>query len=181
MADDILTGTRVRLRALEPGDIDILYAWENDTNTWKAGNTLTPYSRFQIEGYVLNEQNDIFSARQLRLMVELTETDDRSIPIGTIDLFDFDPVHLRGGVGLFICGPCREKGYAAEAMSLFIRYAFGTLRLHQLYCNISPENKASLNLFASLGFLKCGTKKDWINDGQHWQDEWMFQLINHGE
>jgi diamine N-acetyltransferase len=174
------TGNNIKLRALEPGDVDILYAWENDTSIWNVSNTIAPFSRFQLEEYVLNTQSDIFSARQLRLMIDLVIPAAGEKSVGTIELFDFDPLHRRAGVGILIREPQRERGFASEAMNLIIRYAFDTLHLRQLYCNISPDNVTSLNLFDKLGFVKCGVKKDWICDGQGWQEEWMFQLINHG-
>ena len=181
MTGNSLTGINIRLRALEPGDVDLLYAWENDTAIWNVSNTIAPFSRFQLEEYVLNAQNDIFAARQLRLMIDSVEPGEQEKTVGTIDLFDFDPFNCRAGVGILIREPFREKGYALEAMNIFIRYAFGTLHLHQLYCNISPGNVSSLNLFKKLGFVRCGVKEEWIKDGNDWQEEWMFQLVDHGE
>ena len=154
MLNTTLTGIHVKLRALEPGDVDLLYTWENDPSVWNVSNTLSPFSRFQMEELVLNTQNDIFASRQLRLMVDLVEMGSGEMPAGTIDLFDFDPYHHRAGIGILILEPYRQKGYAFEAMEIFIRYAFGTLQLHQLYCNISPDNTSSLHLFEKLGFVK---------------------------
>ncbi len=179
MPENILNGKNIRLRALEPGDVEVLYAWENDTSVWRVSNTLTPFSKFQLEEYVLSTQNDIYAARQLRLMIVIPGQGVEETPVGTIDLFDFDPFHLRAGIGILIREPFRSKGFALEAMQVLIRYAFVTLRLHQLYCNITPDNEASLHLFGKTGFQKCGLKKDWINDGVKWRDEWMLQLINH--
>jgi len=163
---------------MEPADVDVLYAWENDTSVWKVSNTIAPFSRFQLEEYVLNTQNDIFASRQLRLMIVMPGAGEAGTPVGTIDLFEFDPIHARAGVGILVREPYRRKGYAVEALELFIRYAFGTLRLHQLYCNISPENDASVTLFEKFGFTRTGIKKDWIFDGQQWHEEWMYQLIS---
>lgn len=165
------------MRALEPGDVDVLYTWENDTAVWKVSSTIAPFSRFQLEEYVMNTRNDIFATRQLRLMIELVTPAGAETPAGTIDLFDFDPIHARAGIGILVRESFRRKGYAEEALDLFIRYAFETLRLHQVYCNISPENTASIKLFEKSGFIRCGVKKDWNYDGQQWQEEWMFQLI----
>ena len=181
MQNNLLSGPNLQLRALEPHDIDLLYEWENDTSIWKVSNTLTPFSKFQMEEYVLSSQNDIFISRQLRLMIDLVAPIDLKKSVGTVDLFDFDPFHFRAGVGIMIRKAGRNKGYAREAMEIMIRYAFDTLRLHQLYCNISPENKSSLHLFEKLGFTRCGVKRDWINDGTQWNEEWMFQLINANE
>jgi diamine N-acetyltransferase len=181
MSNNLLTGPNLHLRALEPRDIDTLYDWENDTSIWKVSNTLTPFSKFQLEEYVLNAHNDFIAARQLRLMIVLRKPIELETSVGTLDLFDFDLIHHRAGLGIMIRESFREKGFAREAMEIIIPYAFGTLHLHQLYCNISPGNKPSLHLFEKLGFKRCGIKRDWINDEGKWKAEWMFQLINRHE
>ena len=43
-----LEGRTTRLRALEPGDIDLMYAWENDTAVWSVSGTLAPLSLIHI-------------------------------------------------------------------------------------------------------------------------------------
>lgn len=177
MNHPLLTGNLVRLRAPEPADIDILYEWENDPEVWDFSNTLIPFSRFEIETYVLTAGRDIFSTRQLRFMVDPVKEDISLASVGSIDLFDFDPVNQRAGIGILICKPYREKGYAIDALSVLVRYAFTKLPLHQLYCNISNENQASINLFEKAGFTKCGERKDWIRHNQGWSDELQFQLI----
>ena len=180
-SQDLLSGKNLRLRAPEPDDIDMLYAWENDTSVWRVSNTFTPFSRFQIEEFVMNARQDIFAARQLRLMIDLHESRPEPITIGSIDLFDFDPFHLRAGVGILIREEFRNQGFARETLEILIRYAFTLLQLHQLYCNVSAGNKPSCALFESLGFTSCGVKKEWINEGEKWQDEITFQLINKNE
>ena len=177
MTNNLLTGPNLKLRAVEPMDIELLMEWENDTSIWNVSNTLTPYSRFEIEEYVLNAKRDIFSARQLRLMIDLQTEDVTTITIGSIDLFDVDTVNLRAGVGIMIQKEFREKGYAGEALEILVRYAFEVFHLHQLYCNISKDNQASIRIFEKLGFVGCGEKREWINTREGWMDEIMFQLI----
>jgi diamine N-acetyltransferase len=174
---NLLHGARILLRAVEPSDIDLLLSWENDTSIWLVSNTMMPYSRYEIEEYVLNARRDIFAARQLRLMIDLTESGKSVRTIGTIDLFEFDPVNLRAGIGIMIETTSRNRGFATEAIGILSRYARETLRLHQLYCNISAENKKSITLFTKLGFVRCGTKKEWLNAATGWLDEYMYQLI----
>lgn len=177
MKTDLLTGPTLKLRAVEPSDVDFLLAWENDTSIWRVSNTLAPYSRFEIEEYVLNARRDIFAARQLRLMVDRKEGTGSPETVGTIDLFDFDPVHLRAGVGIMISEPHRSQGYATEALQILIRYAKEGLMLHQLYCHISEDNPGSMALFKRFGFVRCGVKKEWLNTGEGWLDEYICQLI----
>ncbi|MCK9219466.1 MAG: GNAT family N-acetyltransferase [Bacteroidales bacterium] len=180
MTLNYLSGQNLRLRALEPADIQLLFEWENDTTIWQVSNTLTPFSRYQLEEYVLNGNQDLFTVRQLRLMIDRTPG-QKIETIGTVDLFDFDPYHLRAGVGIMIQERSRNRGFAREAMQILIRYAFEKLHLHQLFCNISSDNEESKGLFTSLGFSRCGIKKDWINTGKGWDDEWMYQLIDNHE
>jgi len=170
-----MIGKTLSFRAPEPSDIDKLYKWENDTTIWQLSNTVTPFSRHTLEEYILNSHQDIYTAKQLRLMIVLNDGGDT---VGCIDLFDFDPLNLNAGVGILICGDHRNNGYATEALSMLVDYAFQTLHLHQLYCNITTNNEASLNLFQKQNFKIIGLKKEWIRTNDGWLDEYMLQLLN---
>ena len=172
-----MNGTNIHLRAPEPTDIDTLYKWENDPEIWHISNTLVPFSRFDLEQFVMTAGLDIFKSKQLRLMIDLKEASG-SVSIGALDLFDFDPIHKRAGVGILIMKTYRGKGYASEALEIFINYAFNTLQLHQLYCNISAKNTVSLALFKKHGFMVIGLKKDGLSVTNGWVDEYLLQLIN---
>ena len=173
-----MIGPNLLLRAPEPSDIDTIFRWENDTTIWHLGNTLAPYSRFAIEQFVLNTDNDIFAAKQLRLMIDWHSSEGETTTIGSIDLYDFDPYHKRAGIGILIDEPFRRKGFALEALNLLIDYCFKTLNLHQLYCTIEQSNTESIKLFAKAGFVACGARKEWLFRNGNWSDELMFQLIN---
>jgi diamine N-acetyltransferase len=171
-----MKGKNISLRAPEPSDIDLIYSWENDPAIWRVSNTTSPYSRYDIEQFVLNTHHDIFAAKQLRLMI--TENSRPLEPLGTIDLFDFDPLHHRAGIGIMIANKERGKGYASESLSILCEYCFNTLNLHQLYCHISVDNKSSLHIFSKAGFEVTGTCKDWTLSEKRWKDAFFMQLIN---
>lgn len=171
-----LKGDTIYLRALEPNDLEFVFAMENDQSIWEVSNTHTPYSRFLIRQYLENAQQDIYEAKQLRLAI----CQDEDFPaIGLIDIFDFDPKNNRAGVGIVIQkNENRSKNIGSEALELLINYSFFNLNLHQLYANISISNAASIALFTKFGFEKIGIKKDWILLNNHYHDEAIFQLIN---
>ncbi len=170
-----LQGQSIHLRALEPEDLEFLYAIENDENIWEVSNTITPYSKFLIRQYLENAHQDIYEAKQLRLAICKSNTAEA---IGLIDLFDFDVKNKRAGVGIIIQNELdRNSGFGKQALGLVINYAFETLQLHQLYVNIGTENKASLSLFTTFGFEKIGVKRDWIFSNNRFQDEVILQLI----
>ncbi len=171
-----MEGKLVRLRAPEPEDLDLLYRWENDPEVWPVSNTLTPFSRYVLRQYLENAHKDIFEQKQVRFMIDLREDPHRTV--GTIDLFAFDPMHRRAGIGILIKELSdRGKGYAGEALDLLLSYCFTTLQLHQVYCNITVDNEASIRLFRSRGFVQTGRKKEWLLRDGHWIDELFFQLL----
>ena len=172
-----MIGTNTSLRAPEPSDVDILYRWENDQRIWHLGNTLSPFSRFELEQFILNADHDIFTSRQLRFMIDW-HTAPKPVTIGSIDLYDFDPQHRRAGIGLLIDEDYRRKGFASETLELLSDYCFNTLNLHQLYCNIDNTNQDSIRLFTRHGFKTCGLRKQWHLRNRQWVDELMLQLIN---
>jgi diamine N-acetyltransferase len=166
----------IRLRALEPEDLELLYTWENNDTNWLYSNTVSPFSRFTLKRYIENSHKNIYETGQLRLMIEHIE-DKKTI--GTIDLFEFDPFHKRAGIGILIADETyRRKGFAAMSLTCLIQYCFKTLQLHQLYCNILENNTISIELFKKQGFVEIGRKKDWIHTDNGYLDEYMFQLLN---
>ncbi|GAA4238069.1 GNAT family N-acetyltransferase [Postechiella marina] len=170
-----LKGEHIFLRALEPEDLDFIYAIENDESIWEISNTQTPYSRYLIKQYLEHAHKDIYEVKQLRLVI----SNYKNRALGLIDLFDFDFKNKRAGVGILIKDKInRDKGYGQEALQLLINYSFSHLGLHQLYCNISEENKASVKLFAHNGFTQIGLKKDWNYVKGSFKNEYLFQLIN---
>lgn len=170
----MIKGNNIYLRAPELSDVDLLYSWENNTDTWTVSNTIAPFSRHVLLQYLDTAHLDIYTTKQLRLMICIA--DDRAV--GCIDIFDFDPNNSRAGVGILIAAPHdRQKGYASEALGLLIGYCFSTLNLRQLYCNIVTGNEASIKLFEKHHFVITGTKKQWIRTGDEWQDEYILQLL----
>lgn len=167
-------GNNINLRALEPEDLEFLFTTENNELFWEVSHTQAPFSKFLLKQYLENAHLDIYETKQLRLIIE-ENTSKKSV--GMIDLFDFNPQHQRAGVGVIITEEFQQKGYASEALKLLIKYSFSYLNLHQLYANITSDNKKSLVLFKKHNFKQIGIKKDWIYNNGSFKDEILFQLI----
>ncbi len=175
----MISGKNILLRALEPDDIGIMYEWENDPLNWPVSGTLTPFSRYTMEQFVNASNQDIFTSKQLRLAID-TKTNQNGEPktIGYIDLYDFDPAHLRAGVGILIGKKNqRGKGFGLESLHLLSKYAFGTLRLHQLYCHIQVNNEPSIRLFSAAGFKCTGELVDWTLHNGAWVNVYFMQKM----
>ena len=169
-----LEGELTRLRALEAEDVDLLYVWENDPAVWGVSGKLAPFSRHTLRRFLDEQRFDLYAARQLRLVVETL--DGRAV--GLVDLFEFEPVDLRAGIGILIHGAGdRGRGFASDALDVLCRYARQVLGLHQLWCSVAPDNAASLTLFRRAGFVECGRKREWRRTPDGWADELLLQKI----
>lgn len=165
----------IYLRALEPSDLDFLYALENDESVWEVSNTRSPYSKFVLKQYLENAHRDIYDVKQLRLVI-CTSEDDR--PVGFVDLFDFEPRHRRVGVGIIIFSEKdRQHGYASDSLKAVCSYARKHLDVHHVFANITEDNTVSIQLFENLGFRKSGVKKDWIASGGSYKNELFYQYF----
>ncbi len=172
--DNILEYGQIRLRALEPEDIDILYKWENDSSLWALSNSRAPFSKHILAQYLKEATKDIYEQKQVRFIIQANDY----IPLGTIDLFDFDPYHQRAMVGILIHDPgYRNKGYASDALSALEKYAIHALGIRQLCANISEDNTASIHLFEKAGYKVTGIKKQWLRVKDGWKDEWFLQKL----
>ncbi len=170
-----LKGEHIYLRALEEEDLDFIYNLENDEMHWHLSNTQTPYSKSLLKAYLKNAHQDIYEAKQLRLVI----SNYKNEALGLIDVFDFDFKNKRAGIGIVIAdSKNRGKGYGKEALKLLVNYCFAKLNLHQLYCNISESNTESLKLFKNQGFEIIGLKKDWNYYNKSFSNEYLLQNIN---
>ena len=149
-----IQGKKILLRSVVPSDADILYRWENDQDNWDVSDTTKPFTRKEIEDFIVN-QKDIYLDKQLRLIVCTSEEQ-----VGCIDLFEFDEPNRKAGIGILIAEEYRNKGYASEALSLLIKYSFETLHLNLLHCNITESNTTSTKLFQRHGFSITEMNKD---------------------
>lgn len=171
----LLSGEICRLRALEPSDVDTLYAWENDSDVWGVSDTTLPFSRHTLARFIDEQRLDIYQTRQTRFVIE-SLCDGRAV--GAVDLFEFDPHNLRVGIGILVYGAeNRRKGYASEALRLIEEYAREILSIHTLWCNILLSNLPSMNLFRKAGFHTSGVKRDWVLTPDGWEDEAILQKI----
>ncbi|MDL2297356.1 GNAT family N-acetyltransferase, partial [Bacteroidales bacterium OttesenSCG-928-E04] len=150
------------------------YKWENDPEVWTISNTQTPYSKYMLKKFIDASLQDIYSAKQLRLMMDDVATGKT---VGVIDLFDFDPFHLRVGVGILIDKDSRKKGFAKEGIKLIKNYCFDVLQVEQIYCNIMDDNDVSLALFLNEDFIVSGNKKRWIRVKDGFKDEMILQCL----
>jgi len=170
-----LENERIYLRAIEPVDLEIMYEIENHPSIWEVSGFTVPYSRYLLKQYIQNSSHDIFSDKQLRLMI-VRKSDNCSI--GIIDITDFVPLHGRGAVGIVIIDKYRGQGYAKEALELLCTYSFEYVHMKQLYAYVAADNAESISLFNSCGFSQSGLLKEWLHSDSKYKDAVLLQLVS---
>ena len=163
----------ISLRALEPSDINILLEFENNSSYWKYSNRTEPFSRDLLKKYIDEQIQDIFQVKQKRFVITNLDEDT----IGFIDLFDFEPIHRRAGVGIIIKEKERGKGIGKCAIKLLSSYAKNHLNINSLYANIAVENKFSIQAFEASGYERVGLKKAWNFYNDKFHDEYLYQKL----
>ena len=164
---------KLRLRALEPSDLEIMYDTENDKSLWVYSNTSSPFSKHTLKKFIENSHLDIIEHKQVRLVL----SDKNNLPFGFIDLFKYDMINKRAGVGIIIFEKYRSRGLGSISLDLIENYVKKHIPIHQLYANISSENIESIKLFEKHNYLKVGNKKDWIYYNNKYFDELLYQKI----
>lgn len=162
------------LRAPEPEDLDVMLAIENDPDLWSHSSENTgPYTRYQMKQYIAANTNDIYTDRQLRLMISLN---DGRIA-GIVDVFDFDVRNSKAEVGIVVLPEFRGKGIGRSALCMMEKHCFDFLGIHQIYACVRCDNEAARSIFHACGFIETAVLKSWIRRGQRYYDVSMFQKI----
>ena len=161
----------LRLRALEPEDLELLYQIENDRELWNVGVTNVPYSRYTLHDYIASQIGDIYVDRQVRLMIE----NNAGETVGIADIVNFDPQHRKAEVGIIVLNGKRRQGFALEALRQLADYATSTLHLHQLYAYVDVDNEPSLMLFKKAGYSDGAVLAQWLFDGKNYHDVVLMQ------
>jgi RimJ/RimL family protein N-acetyltransferase len=79
---------------------------------------------------------------------------DSGLPVGLVNLFEIDRESASCELGVVV-GEKRlwGKGIATSAVRLAAAHAFRNIGIATLFCNILPENRASVRLFETCGFM----------------------------
>ena len=163
---------KVNFREIDLLDTDFILEIENNKDLWKVSHTTEEFTKKDIDLFIARNILEGLSSSQKRWIITIDNTN-----CGCMDLFDFDQVNKRAGIGIVIHPHFQNKGIATEALKNFINYCSSKLNLHQLYCTILNDNINSIKLFTHHGFKENGKRKDWTFYDNKYYDETFYQLI----
>ena len=98
--------------------------------------------------------------------------------VGVININD--PVHgnfQSASLGYYAFLPHAGNGLMREGMLLVLKHAFQKLKLHRLEANIQPENRASIAVAKSCGFVREGFSRRLVKVCSRWKDHERWAIL----
>jgi ribosomal-protein-alanine N-acetyltransferase len=177
-APAVVTGERLTLRSLEPGDAAAMLALYERNATF-----LQPWDPARPPGfYTLSFQEDIIRTAQTAAAndrgymfgIVLNET---GALVGRLTLSGI----VRGAfqnayLGYWLDEGCTGRGLMTEAVGLALRHGFQVLRLHRIQAATLPHNHASRRVLEKNGFRREGLAQRYLLIDGQWQDHVLFAL-----
>ena len=80
-------------------------------------------------------------------------------------------------IGYTLATKFQKKGFATEAVSTIIDYAFNTLNLHRIFATCDCKNQGSIKLLERLGFRQEGHYIENIFFKEEWGDEFSYAIL----
>lgn len=169
----IIYGERIKLRAIELKDNEMLLDLINDPETEKMiGGYSQPKSlEDQIAWFKANGTD----LSVLRYIIAEKDTDDA---LGTIILSNIDNKNATANVHIKMSSSMgRGKGYASDALKALLKYSFEELRLNCIYANIISYNESSIRLFERNGFVREGELRERVFKNGEFNNVFVYSLL----
>lgn len=170
----VLRGERLVLRGFRDSDCDALYAVFSDPAVMRYWSRV-PMADVREARTQLEVNRRGFTERTHLCWAIATAADDAMI--GTVTLFAFRIDQARCEIGYALSSAHWGRGYAREALSLVIDYAFDALGINRIEADIDPRNDGSIALVERLGFEREGLLRERWRVGGQVQDSAIYGLL----
>jgi len=160
------TGAKIRLRSIEPEDEAFFYRWSLETETARNIAWLWfPISKASQQEWTKTESLKKGKNDEYFFVIETLE----GKPVGCISTNTVSRVDGSFRYGVGIIAEERRKGFAKEAIQIFLNYYFNELRYHKVNVAIYEFNESSIVLHEKLGFEQEGRlRQTKYTQGKHW-------------
>jgi RimJ/RimL family protein N-acetyltransferase len=159
----IWQGKRVRLRAIEPSDWAVYFAWNQDDEQARCIAAITfPQSAEAVRQWAQQEATRKPEGDAFRFVIENASGD----VVGDLTTHHCDPRAGAFAYGIAIRREHRRRGYASGAITLVLRYYFRELRYQKATVTVYSFNEESARLHEKLGFqLEGRIRRTEFTDG----------------
>jgi len=173
-----LAGERIALRAFAPGDVSELTALRVRNRDF-----LGPWEPRRSDGF--------FTEAGQRAEIERDRHEWAADRTYAFAIVERDGGAMRGRIalanvvrgawenatlGYFVDQAVGSRGYATEAVSLALDFAFGPCRLHRVQAAVMPKNARSRRVLEKNGFRHEGFSPRYLRLDGDWRDHDLFAI-----
>lgn len=166
---------RLILRRFVDSDLPALFAYRNDPEVARYQNwSVTDESGLRV--FIQNQQSlqPGTHGEWSQLAIALKSTDEL---VGDCVLRTGVEDSRQGEIGFTLARRHQGKGFASEAVSALLEYAFAKLGLHRVVAITDCENAASVRLLERLGLRREGHFLQSISNKGEWRDEYQYAIL----
>jgi UDP-4-amino-4,6-dideoxy-N-acetyl-beta-L-altrosamine N-acetyltransferase len=168
----MLTGNKVKLRAIEEDDLPTLAKWRSSESSYPFFHEYQPIS--------LASQREWFAAQRNKTEdVNFAVSALDGTLVGTISLIGIDGRNRRAEMGRVFIGDeqLRHAGMGREMTFLAIEYAFDHLNVDKLTCEVLSGNGPARELYAKFGFKEEGVLRQHVFKSGRFLDVVLMALF----
>lgn len=171
----VLKTKHLILRRMEEKDIQGLYNFYSDPKALKyiARNLITDIEH-AVEKLKIFDQLFI---NKIGIWWAFNKKGEEEF-IGFGGFFEVDKEANKAEIGYGFLPGNWGKGYGTETVEILTEFGLKELKLHKIYANVDPENKASVKLLEKFGYKREGLFKDHDYAQNKYFDTAVYTLIN---
>lgn len=161
----MLEGQLVRLRAVEPGDLEREYTWINDREVTRYLTARYPMSRADEERWIATYSTNSF-AQSVTLAIETKAEGEH---IGNINLHLAHAEDRKAGLGVMIGNKDYwGNGYGTDAITTLLRFAFYEQNLNRVWLTAFDFNERAVACYRKCGFVEeVRQRQDVYKEGRY--------------
>jgi RimJ/RimL family protein N-acetyltransferase len=169
-----LHAPRLRLRPFAEADADALFAVHSSAHVLRYWDSPPWTERARAHRFIAICRQIAEEGSGARLAMDRAA--DGAF-LGWCGLTRWNPVYRSASLGYVLDDAAWGHGYATEAASALLQWAFETLDLNRVQAETDTRNVASARVLEKLGFVREGTlREDCVVNGDV-SDSWVYGLL----
>ncbi|MBL8630960.1 MAG: GNAT family N-acetyltransferase [Rhodospirillaceae bacterium] len=167
---------RLNIREYTAADTSALQENVREPEYWEHHATEPP-SADKISALVLWAVQEQSLKPRINYYLAAARKDSGAI-VGEAVLRITDPLHRQGEMGFGIGRKFWKQGYATEIGAALLHTAFHHFKLHRVFAQCAPENKAVIRVMQKLGMAREGMLRDVTHARGKWWSTVVYSIID---
>lgn len=175
ISPDSLVGSRIRLRNYSSADAPVLQEKLKNLQVTRFTHMPHPYTLEHARQFLRRAKRLRLKGNGIIFAIEELSSGEM---IGAIGIMRIDWPNRKAEFGYWLDKSHWGKGLAQEAVRLFLKFAFDTLKIVRLYAHVFAPNAASHKVLLKCGFTHEGILRQSEFIRGRWLDNYLYSLLH---